>query len=82
MMKNTLACLSGALNYAVVPCKYIKSNPCQYVKIGKTKETQYQKEHREYVLKKADFEKILTRFGPDTNLRSIDDRIPPWNAHR
>lgn len=67
MMKNTLACLSGALNYAVVPCKYIKSNPCQYVKIGKTKETQYQKEHREYVLKKADFEKILTRFGPDTN---------------
>ena len=67
MLKNLLACFSGALNYAVVPCKYIKSNPCNYVKIGKISETQYQKEHREYVLSKEEFEKIISRFGPDTN---------------
>ena len=67
MLKNLLSCLSGALNYAVIPCKYIKSNPCDYVKIGHAKETQYQKEHREYVLSKEEFEKIISRFGPDTN---------------
>ena len=27
MVKNTLSCLSGALGYAVYPCKYIKYNP-------------------------------------------------------
>ena len=68
MLKNLLACFSGALNYAVVPCKYIKSNPCNYVKIGKTSEAQYQKEHREYVISREDFDKIISRFGPETNV--------------
>ena len=67
MVKNILACLSGAMNYAILPCNYIKFNPCNGVKIGKVAETQYQKEHREYVLSKDEFEKIIERFGPDTN---------------
>lgn len=67
MVKNLLTCLSGALNYAVAPCKYIKSNPCDYVKIGKIAEAQYQKEHREYIISKEDFEKTISRFGPGSN---------------
>lgn len=35
MVKNTLTCLQGALNYAIIPLKYIQSNPCIPVKIGK-----------------------------------------------
>ena len=35
MIKNTLTCLQGALNYAILPLKYIQSNPCIPVKVGK-----------------------------------------------
>lgn len=35
MIENTRSCLSGALNYAVYPCKYIKYNPCDYSNIPK-----------------------------------------------
>lgn len=66
MVKNILACLSGAMNYAVLPCKYIKFNPCTPVKVGKIPETQYQKEHREYVCSNDDFSRIIDRFGPDS----------------
>ena len=31
MIFNTFACLSGALRYAVYPCKYIRINPCDNV---------------------------------------------------
>lgn len=66
MLKNLLSCLSGAMNYAVLPLKYISSNPCIYVKIGKIAENQYLKEHREYILPQEDFSRIIDRFGPDS----------------
>lgn len=62
MVKNTLACLSGALNYAVMPLKYIKYNPCEYVKLTRMKEDPKLKEKREYVLSAADWNTLITRF--------------------
>lgn len=67
MVKNTLACLSGALNYAVQPCKYIKYNPCEYVRIPKIPVPADRKEHTEYICSKDDFDSIIKRFGPDSN---------------
>jgi len=49
MLSNLRACLSGAMNYAVTPCKYIKHNPCDGVKIGTVNENVKLKEHREYM---------------------------------
>ena len=63
MVKNLLSCLSGAMNYAILPCKYIKFNPCAPVRIGKIPDTQLQREHREYVCSRQDIEKIFGRFG-------------------
>ena len=67
MVKNLLACLSGAMNYAVLPLKYVSSNPCLYVKIGKIAENQYLKEHREYIVSMEDFSRIIDRFGTDSH---------------
>lgn len=67
MVKNTLACLSGALNYAVYPCKYIKYNPCDYVKVPKIITPEEVKTHTEYICSKKDFAAIIDRFGPDSN---------------
>lgn len=46
---NILSILSGALNYAVQPCKYIKHNPCVYVKVPEIPVDQERKKHTEYV---------------------------------
>lgn len=62
MVKNTLACLSGALNYAVMPLKYIKYNPCEYVKLSRMKEDPTLKERREYILTAADWKSLIDRF--------------------
>ena len=67
MIKNTLSCLSGALSYAVQPCKYIKYNPCAYVKLPKVPPDSKRQEHTEYICRGAEWEAILTRFGPDSN---------------
>ena len=67
MVENTLSCLSGALKYAVRPCKYIKYNPCTDVVIPKIKTPPHQKEHTEYICGKEDFATIIDRFGPDSN---------------
>lgn len=67
MVKNLLACLSGALQYAVTPCKYIKSNPCQCVKIPKINENPQSKAHTEYICVKADYDKIIERFPEGSN---------------
>ena len=32
MIQNTLTCLQGAMNYAILPLKYIQANPCVAVK--------------------------------------------------
>ena len=62
MIKNLLACLSGAMNYAVLPCKYIKFNPCNGVRIPKMPTDINQKKKNEYVLSKEEFERIIIRF--------------------
>ncbi|MEI1258356.1 site-specific integrase [Blautia sp. JLR.GB0024] len=64
MLKNSLACLSGALNYAILPCKYIKSNPCDHVKIAKVTQPPERKAKTEYICVQEDFDKIVNRFGP------------------
>lgn len=67
MITNTFSCLSGALNYAVYPCKYIKYNPCDYVRIPKIAVPEDRKAHTEYICNKEDFAAIIDRFGPDSN---------------
>ena len=60
--KNMLACLSGALEYAVMPLRYIKDNPCRYVKLNRIKEDPELKKRREYVISSEDWERIINRF--------------------
>lgn len=67
MVKNILACLQGALNYAVMPMNYIQSNPCLYVKIGKIPTNQKAKAHTEYICTKTDFKRIIDRFPETSN---------------
>jgi integrase len=67
MVCNTLACLSGALGYAILPLKYIKHNPCDHVKVGKVPLDKKAKEHTEYICSKSEFEVILNRFGVKSN---------------
>lgn len=62
MIKNTLTCLQGALNYAILPLKYIQSNPCIPVKVGKMPIDVDAKAHAEYVCPKEEFDRILKRF--------------------
>ena len=65
MIKNTLTCLQGALNYAILPLKYIQSNPCIPVKVGKMPVDIDAKTKTEYVCPKEEFERILNRFPAD-----------------
>ena len=62
MVKNILACLQGALNYAVQPCKFIMSNPCLYVKTPKIPVSEESKAHTEYICSPEDYAAILARF--------------------
>lgn len=66
-IKNTLTCLSGAMDYAILPCKYINNNPCASVKLGKFKIDRNAQEHTEYICNKEDFDKILERFPVGSN---------------
>lgn len=65
MVKNTLSCLQGALNYAILPLKYIQVNPCLPVSVGKMPVKIDAKEHSEYVCSVDEFNQILTRFPED-----------------
>ena len=62
MVKNTLTCLQGAMNYVILPLKYIQYNPCISVKIGKMPIDMDAKAHAEYVCSKEEFDRILARF--------------------
>lgn len=66
MIKNTLTCLQGALNYAMLPLKYIQANPCLPVKVGKMPVDMDAKAHAEYVLSKEDYQEIIERFPPSS----------------
>lgn len=67
MIKNTLACLSGALNYAIVPLKYIQANPCAPVKVGKIPMNKATKDKIEYVCPVEEFKRIIERFPEGSN---------------
>ena len=62
MIKNMLCCLSGALNYAVQPCKYLKRNPSLYVKTPKVPTPEDRKAHTEYICTREEFQAIMARF--------------------
>ena len=62
MIKNTLTCLQGALNYAITPLNYIQANPCYLVKIGRIPIKTDVKAKTEYVCPKEEFDKIISRF--------------------
>ena len=66
MIKNTLTCLQGALNYAMLPLKYTQANPCIPVKVGKMPVDMDAKAHAEYVLSKEDYQEIIERFPPSS----------------
>lgn len=63
MISNSLACLSGALNYAVQPCRYIKYNPCSYVKVPKIPVDKDAQAKADYILPVDEWETIITRFS-------------------
>lgn len=67
MIKNIFICLSGAMDYAVYPCNYIKFNPCSYVRIPKVNIDPKQKEHTEYICNKDDYAAIMERFPKGSN---------------
>lgn len=67
MLKNTLSCLSGALDYAVQPCRYIKYNPCLYVKLPKVPENPKAKAHTEYICGPEDYRTVMNRFPAGNN---------------
>lgn len=75
MIKNALTCLQGALNYAILPLKYIQANPCIPVSIGKMPIDINAKEHAEYVCPKEEFNRILQRF-PETNYFHLSLVVP------
>jgi Site-specific recombinase XerD len=65
MVKNLLACVSGAFNYAIAPCKFIRYNPCTLVKIGKIPINLKAKEHTDYIIPKDEYSRISARFEHD-----------------
>lgn len=67
LSKNTVtcikSCISGALNYAVSPCKYISCSPMLGVRLPA-----YKKEpKKEYIVNKSDYKKIVSHFPPGSN---------------
>lgn len=66
-IKNTLTCLSGALDYAILPCEFINNNPCSSVKVGRIKVNKEAERHTEYICSSEEFEKIIARFPEGSN---------------
>lgn len=67
MIKNTLTCLSGALNYAILPLKYIQANPCTPVSIGRIPIDKRTQEKSGYVCPTDEFNRIIERFPENSN---------------
>lgn len=78
MIKNTLTCLQGAMNYAILPLKYIQYNPCLPVKVGKIPIDVDAKSHAEYVCPREEFDRILQRFPADNCFHL--SLVVPYNA--
>lgn len=80
-IRGYLGCLSSAMSYAVLPLKYIQTNPCVPVKIGKMPLDVKAKEINEYVCSKEDFSKILSRF-PKGNKYHLSFMVPYYTGSR
>ena len=78
MIKNTLTCLQGALNYAIMPLKYTQNNPCLPVEVGKMPVDMDAKAHAEYVLTREDYQEIIERFPPSSYFNI--SLVLPYNA--
>lgn len=61
---NIMSVLSGALDYAVYPSKYIKDNPMRYVKLPRYEHKKGEIDRR--VIPFDEFEKIIERFPADS----------------
>lgn len=59
---NYRGVLSGALNYAVHPCEYLKQNPCSYTHVPKVPVPQETKAHTEYVCSLEEWNNIINYF--------------------
>ncbi len=80
-IRGYLGCLSSAMNYAVLPLKYIQANPCTPVKIGKMPIDMKSKERNEYVCSREDFSKILERF-PEGSKYHLALTVPYYTGTR
>lgn len=78
MIKNTLTCLQGAMNYAVLPLKYVQANPCIPVSVGKMPIDINAKAHTEYVLPQDEYARILERFPEDNYFHA--SLVVPYNV--
>lgn len=65
-VNNFFGVLSGVFKYAVYPCKYIRENPMQYVKVPKYDEKVSDKNDLKIISLKQ-FNKIITRFPIGSN---------------
>lgn len=73
-IKGILSTLSVALDYAIEPLQYLKSNPCQYVKVGAVAKPPRER----IVLKDEDFNRIIERFP--TGSRFYLPLMIGWNC--
>lgn len=80
-IRGYLGCLSSAMNYAILPLKYIQANPCSPVKIGKMPTDIKAKEINEYICSKEDFARILERF-PENNKFHLALTVPYYTGTR
>lgn len=63
MILNTFSCFSGALSYAVYPCKYIRVNPCDNVIVPNVPVDKDAKAKTDYVLPLDEWNIIINRFA-------------------
>lgn len=80
-IRGYLGCLSSAMNYAILPLKYIQANPCAPVRIGKMPTDMKAKALNEYVCSKEDFNIILNRF-PQGNKYHLSFIVPYYTGTR
>jgi integrase len=64
-LTNMFGVLSGAMKYAVHPCKYLKENPMQYVKIPKYDGKVVSESEK--IIAYNDFQRIIERFPERTH---------------
>ena len=72
-LKNLIGVLSGALKYAVHPCKFIKESPMSYVKLPKYEHSKKDANHK--YISVEEFEKIINRFPCTSIIKILNNGI-------